>query len=111
MSRTSLASPTTSNPTKVVVAEMWNWDQLRRQAVAKSAQTLTAQRAVAPGMRNASTALAEGGNMLWYLVVALLVLWVLGYATAYTVGGVLHLLLLVALVLAVLQLVQGRRTV
>ena len=49
--------------------------------------------------------------MLWYLVVALLVLWVLGYATAYTVGGVLHLLLLVALVLAVLQLVQGRRTV
>jgi hypothetical protein len=49
--------------------------------------------------------------MLWYLVVALLVLWVLGYATAYTVGGFLHLLLLVALVLAVLQLVQGRRTV
>lgn len=49
--------------------------------------------------------------MLWYLVVALLVLWVLGLASAYTVGGFLHLLLLVALVLAVLQLVQGRRTV
>jgi hypothetical protein len=49
--------------------------------------------------------------MLWYLIVALLVLWVLGLATAYTVGGFLHLLLLVALVLAVLQLVQGRRAV
>lgn len=49
--------------------------------------------------------------MLWYLVVALLVLWALGLATSYTVGGFLHLLLLVALVAAVVQLVQGRRTV
>jgi hypothetical protein len=49
--------------------------------------------------------------MLWYLVVALLVLWALGLATSYTVGGLLHLLLLVALVVAVLQLVSGRRTV
>lgn len=49
--------------------------------------------------------------MLWYLVIALLVLWALGLATSYTVGGFLHLLLLVALVAAVIQLVQGRRTV
>jgi hypothetical protein len=58
-----------------------------------------------------STSSKKEAIMLWYLVVALLILWVLGYATAYTVGGFLHLLLLVALVLAVLQLVQGRRTV
>ena len=49
--------------------------------------------------------------MLWYLVVALLVLWALGLATSYTVGGFLHLLLLVALVVAVMQLISGRRTV
>ena len=49
--------------------------------------------------------------MLWYLVIALLVLWALGLATSYTIGGFLHLLLLVALVAAVIQLVQGRRTV
>ena len=49
--------------------------------------------------------------MLWYLVVALLVLWALGLATSYTVGGFLHVLLLVALVAAVIQLVSGRRTV
>jgi len=49
--------------------------------------------------------------MLWTLVVVLLVLWALGLATSYTLGGLLHIALLVALVLAVVQLVQGRRVV
>ncbi len=49
--------------------------------------------------------------MLWTLVVVLLVLWVLGIATSYTVGGLLHILLLGALVLAVVQLLSGRRAV
>jgi hypothetical protein len=49
--------------------------------------------------------------MLWTLVVVLLVLWAVGLATAYTMGGLLHLLLVVALVLFVVQLVQGRRAI
>jgi Family of unknown function (DUF5670) len=49
--------------------------------------------------------------MLWTLVLVLLVLWALGLATSYTMGGLLHLLLLVALVVAIVQLVQGRRVV
>jgi hypothetical protein len=49
--------------------------------------------------------------MLWTLIVVLLVLWAVGLATAYTMGGLLHLLLLVALVMFVVQLVQGRRVV
>jgi hypothetical protein len=49
--------------------------------------------------------------MLWTLIVVLLVLWAVGLATAYTMGGLLHLLLLVALVMFVVQLVQGRRAV
>jgi hypothetical protein len=49
--------------------------------------------------------------MLWTLVLVLLVLWALGLATSYTMGGLLHLLLLVALVVAVVQLVSGRRVV
>jgi len=49
--------------------------------------------------------------MLYTLVVVLLVLWALGLATSYTLGGVLHLLLVVALVLFVVQMVTGRRTV
>jgi hypothetical protein len=50
-------------------------------------------------------------TMLWTLVAVLLVLWVLGLATSYTLGGLLHVLLLIALVVTVLQLVSGRRTV
>ena len=49
--------------------------------------------------------------MLWTIVVVLLVLWALGLASSYTLGGFLHIALLAALVIAVLQLVSGRRTV
>jgi hypothetical protein len=49
--------------------------------------------------------------MLYTLVVVLLVLWALGLATSYTLGGVLHLLLIAAVVLLAVQLITGRRTV
>jgi hypothetical protein len=47
--------------------------------------------------------------MLWTIVVILLVLWLLGLVTSYTMGGVIHILLVIALVVIVLNLVQGRR--
>jgi uncharacterized protein DUF5670 len=47
--------------------------------------------------------------MLWTVFVILLVLWLLGVVTSYTLGGFIHLLLIVAVVLAVLQVLQGRR--
>jgi hypothetical protein len=53
----------------------------------------------------------EHEEMLWTLVVILLVLWMLGLATAYTMGGLIHILLVVALVVLVLRIVQGRRVV
>jgi uncharacterized protein DUF5670 len=46
--------------------------------------------------------------MLFTIAVILLVLWLLGLITSYTLGGVLHILLVVALVLFVLGLVRGR---
>lgn len=49
--------------------------------------------------------------MLWTLAVILLVLWVLGIATAYTMGGLIHILLVVALVVILFQVFQGRRVV
>ena len=49
--------------------------------------------------------------MLWTLVAVLLILWALGLATSYTLGGLLHVLLLVALVVAAINLISGRRTV
>jgi hypothetical protein len=49
--------------------------------------------------------------MLWTLAVILLVLWAVGMLTSYTVGGVLHLLLVVAVVVVVFQFISGRRSV
>ena len=46
--------------------------------------------------------------MLFTLAVILLVLWLLGVTTAYTMGGFIHLLLVVALVVVVVRLIQGR---
>jgi hypothetical protein len=47
--------------------------------------------------------------MLWTIFVILLVLWLLGVVTSYTLGGFIHVLLVVAIVLAIMQLLQGRR--
>jgi len=47
--------------------------------------------------------------MLWTIVCILLVLWLLGVVTSYTVGGLVHILLVVALVVIVIQLLQGRK--
>ena len=47
--------------------------------------------------------------MLWTFVIILLVLWLLGLLTSYTAGGSIHILLVVALVVVVIRLLQGRR--
>ena len=49
--------------------------------------------------------------MLWTLAVILFVLWALGMVTSYTMGGLVHLLLAVALVVIVINLIQGRRSI
>jgi hypothetical protein len=47
--------------------------------------------------------------MLWTIAVILLVLWGLGLVSGYTIGGGLHILLIVALVVVTVQVIQGRR--
>ncbi len=49
--------------------------------------------------------------MLWTIAVILLVLWLLGMITSYTVGGVVHLLLVIAIIVIVVQFISGRRSV
>ena len=49
--------------------------------------------------------------MLWTIFVLLLVLWLFGVVSSYTLGGFIHLLLAVALVVLLIQLVAGRRPV
>jgi hypothetical protein len=53
--------------------------------------------------------LKEHKNMLWTIFVILLVLWALGLVTSYTMGGFIHILLVVALVVLVIRIIQGRR--
>ncbi len=47
--------------------------------------------------------------MLWTILVILLVLWLLGMVTSYTMGGFIHILLVVAVVILIIRLVSGRR--
>ncbi|HEY6251525.1 MAG TPA: lmo0937 family membrane protein [Candidatus Angelobacter sp.] len=49
--------------------------------------------------------------MLWTLFVVLLALWLLGVVSSYTMGGFIHLLLVLALIALVFQLITGRRPV
>lgn len=49
--------------------------------------------------------------MLWTIFVILLVLWVLGMVSSYTMGGFIHLLLIVALAVVAINVIQGRRPV
>ena len=49
--------------------------------------------------------------MLWTIFVILLVLWLFGLASSYTLGGFIHILLVLAIISLVVQLIQGRRTV
>ena len=49
--------------------------------------------------------------MLWTILAILLVLWLLGLVSGYTVGGFVHVLLVVALVILVINLLSGRRNV
>jgi membrane protein YdbS with pleckstrin-like domain len=49
--------------------------------------------------------------MLWTLFVILLVLWAMGLLTGYTLGGIIHVLLVVAIIVILFQVIQGRRRV
>jgi len=49
--------------------------------------------------------------MLWTIFVVLLVLWALGMVTSYTMGGFIHILLVVAVVVMAIRIIQGRNPV
>jgi hypothetical protein len=49
--------------------------------------------------------------MLWTICVVLLILWALGMVTSYTMGGFLHVLLILAVVALLIRVIQGRRSI
>jgi len=49
--------------------------------------------------------------MLWTIFVILVVLWLLGLVTSYTLGGFIHILLVLAIVVVLIRVIQGRRAI
>lgn len=47
--------------------------------------------------------------MLWTICLVLIVLWLLGVVTAYTMGGLIHILLVIAVIVVLVRIIQGRR--
>ena len=47
--------------------------------------------------------------MLWTIAVILLILWLLGLVTSHTMGGFVHLLLVIAIIVVLIRVIQGRR--
>ena len=58
----------------------------------------------------AGYAIRKEDLMLWTIAVILIVLWLLGLVSSYTLGGFIHILLIIALVVIVLGVIQGRRS-
>jgi hypothetical protein len=50
-------------------------------------------------------------DLLWTLAVILVILWLLGLVTSYTLGGFVHILLVLAIVVVLIRVIQGRRPV
>jgi len=47
--------------------------------------------------------------MLWTIAVVLLILWLLGFVSSYTMGGFIHILLVIAIVMILVRVIQGRK--
>ena len=58
---------------------------------------------ISPGRANGDT------QMLWTVAVILIILWLLGLVTSYTMGGFIHILLVIAIVVVLINVIQGRR--
>ena len=50
-------------------------------------------------------------DMLWTIAVILVILWLLGLVTSYTLGGFVHILLVLAIIVILIRVIQGRRVV
>jgi hypothetical protein len=48
-------------------------------------------------------------KMLWTITVILVILWLLGFVSSYTMGGLIHILLVVAIIVVLVRVIQGRR--
>jgi hypothetical protein len=71
----------------------------------------TSEQAPFPARSYAGVATTKGVNVLSTLIVILVVMWLLGMVTSYTMGGLIHILLVVAVVVVLLRIIQGRNPI
>jgi hypothetical protein len=71
----------------------------------------TSEQAPCPAKSYAGFAKQKGVTVLSTVIVILVVLWLLGMVTSYTAGGLLHILLVVAVVVMLLRIIQGRNPI
>ena len=87
----------------------------RRDALARPLRTLFSSKRNGTG--NGVEGIARGTdareeiNMLWTIFVVLLVLWALGMVSSYTIGGFIHILLVIAIAVVLIRIIQGQRPV
>ncbi|MFZ3122926.1 MAG: lmo0937 family membrane protein [Thermodesulfovibrionales bacterium] len=51
----------------------------------------------------------EGASMIWTIFVILVILWLLGLVSGYTIGGFIHVLLVIAIVVVLIRIISGRK--
>jgi hypothetical protein len=90
---------------------MYGIHRIRKRIVVRySFNVLDSDSFAEPGLQRISVLfLTKGVFMLWTIFVMLLILWLLGMVSSYTLAGYIHILLLVALVVLVINLATGRR--
>jgi len=66
---------------------------------------------VAAGLRYPDPLVGRRNSMLWTIFVILLILWLVGLVSSYTLGGFIHILLMLAVIVLIIQLVSGRRVI
>jgi hypothetical protein len=65
----------------------------------------------APGSCRVNKKQTERKHMLYTIAVILIVLWLLGLVTSYTMGGFIHILLVIAIVMVLVNLISGRKSI
>ncbi len=69
------------------------------------------RRRTEPHVLSGDDVLFSGRRMLYTIAVVLLVLWLLGLVSSYTVGGFIHVLLVIAIVMVLLRVISGRKPI
>jgi hypothetical protein len=64
-----------------------------------------------PGKNRSSAKLSKEDHMLWTIAVILIVLWLLGLVSGYTMGNFIHILLVIAIIIVLVRVIQGRKPV